>query len=144
MKKLGLLLVFAASLSVAQQSKAPVQLTQVPPKPTCIPNDLFNSPICQKELPSSQATAPLQVQIGDLNKPTADQQAQIKSLHEQVQTATVDASPSSITAHTIALQEGVGIGVGATLLLFGLIFGIWQLMQSFSVTKKPEARAASA
>ncbi len=32
MNKLGLLLVFAASLSFAQQSAAPAQLTPLPPK----------------------------------------------------------------------------------------------------------------
>jgi hypothetical protein len=168
-KKLGLLLVFAASLSLAQQSEAPVQLTQVPPKPTCIPYALFSGAACndlwdtykqalalrqqqdlqlyvnrQKELASVQASAPLQQQIANLNKLNADQQAQIKSLHEQMQAETVAASQSSVTAHTTGLQQGAGIGAGATLLLFGLIFGIRRLTQSFSVTKKPQARAASA
>src|ERR1700730_2134884 len=169
MKKLGLLLEFAASLSLAQQSEAPLQLTQVPPKPTCIPNALFSSAACndlwnaynqavkqrfqeniqvyvnrQKELASSQASAPLQQQIANLNKLIADQQAQIKSLHEQMQAETVAASQSSVTAHTTGLQQGAGIGAGATVLLLGLIFGIRRLTQRFSVAKKPQARAASA
>ena len=39
MRKIGLLLIFAASLSFAQTPEspaAPVQLTPVPPKPTCV------------------------------------------------------------------------------------------------------------
>jgi hypothetical protein len=46
-------------------------------------------------------------------------------------------------AHTEGLQQGAGIGVGATLLLFGLIFGIRRLMRT-SPFKKPQARAATA
>src|ERR1700692_1334982 len=109
MRKIGLLLMFAASLSFAQhrtadpvvpvaapvlvESPTPTQLTQVPPKPTCIPYALFSGAACnhlwnaykqslaqrqqqefqlyvnrQKELVSEQVTAPLQQQIADLNK----------------------------------------------------------------------------
>src|SRR6266581_9721241 len=103
MKKFWLVLVFCA-LSFGQTA-APVQLTNVPPKPTCnaaaLP--LFGGgPVCQeqwnsynqavqqrareeiqlyvnrhKDLASQQATAPLQQQIADLNKLVSDQQAQI-------------------------------------------------------------------
>ena len=45
-------------------------------------------------------------------------------------------------AHTEGLQQGAGIGMGASLLLFGLIFGIRRMMTS--PFKKPQARAASA
>jgi hypothetical protein len=160
------------------QSAAPVQLTQVPPKPTC--TLIFNTGSCsdlwrnynqavqqrtreelqlyvnrQKELASTQATAPLQQQIADLNKLATDQQSQIKKLSEQIQsdsstalqaksdyaTAVVQAKTA---AHTEGLQQGAGIGVGATLLLFGLIFGIKRLTRNFTVTKKSQARAASA
>jgi len=47
-------------------------------------------------------------------------------------------------AHTEGLQQGAGIGVGATLLLFGLIFGVKRLTRGFTITKKTQARAASA
>jgi len=149
------------------QLETPVQLTQVPPKPTCIPNALFSSAACndlwnaynqafqqrtreelqlyvnrQKQLASSQASAPLQQQIADLNKLVADQQSQVKNLQEQMQVDTTAALQAKANAHTVGLQQGSGIGVGATLLLFGLVFGIRRLMQNFTVTKK--ARAASA
>jgi hypothetical protein len=149
MNKLGLLLVFAAALSFAQQSATPAQLTQVPPKPTCVPllrngscADLwrnYNDAVAQrtreelqlyvarqKEQATAQATAPLQQQI-------TDQQAEIKKLQEQV-----------IAAHQEGLQYGGGIGAGAMFVLFGLVFGIRKLAQNFSVTKKPQSRAASA
>jgi hypothetical protein len=161
------------------QSEAQVQLTQVPPKPTCNPNSIFDSGVCrdsinaynqavqqrareelqvyvnrQKELASTQATAPLQQQIADLKKLADDEQQQIRKLQERMQadsaaatqqmqansTATIQARTA---AHTEGLQQGAGVGVGATLLLFGLIFGIKRLTRSFTVTKKPQVRAAS-
>src|SRR5437016_4039426 len=107
MNKLGLLIVFVASLSFAQQT-GPVQLTQVQPKPTCVVilqngscadlwrayNQAFQHRTReelqlyvnrQKDLASSQATAPLQQQIADLNKLVTDQQEKIKNLQEQMQ-----------------------------------------------------------
>src|SRR5438067_11195688 len=98
------------------QSQAKVQLTTVPPRPTCNPNNLFTGSDCQdrinlynqalqqrqrdelqlflnrqKEIASSQATAPLQQQITDLTKLNTDlkkladdEQQQITSLHEQM------------------------------------------------------------
>ena len=91
MKRLGLLLVFSASLAFTQEAATPTQLTQVPPKPTCVIilrngscADLwraYNQALAlrtreeiqiyvsrQKELASQQATAPLQQQIDDLNQ----------------------------------------------------------------------------
>jgi hypothetical protein len=151
------------------QSEAPVQLTTVPPKPTCNPSAIFASTDCtdrwniynqavqqrqreelqlyvnrQKDLASAQATAPLQQQIADLKKLTADQQGQIKKLNEQMQADTATALQAKSAAHTEGLQQGTSIGVGATLLLFGVVFGIRRLTRNFSITKKPQARAASA
>jgi hypothetical protein len=40
------------------------------------------------------------------------------------------------TAHTDGLQQGAGIGVGATLILCGLIFGI---TRNFKIREKPQA-----
>jgi len=69
-----------------------------------------------------QATAPLQQQIASLNNLTADQQAEIKRLHEQMQ-ANLNASlQAKSAAHQEGLQYGLGIGVGTTLVLFALIF----------------------
>jgi len=176
MKRLGLLLVLAASLSLAQQSAAPAQLTQVPPKPTCNPLNIFTGTDCQDRInlynqalqqrqreelqlyvnrQKDLASAPLQQQIADLNKLVTDQQQQIKKLGDQMQAeATADqqqtqansaaALKAKADAHREGLQYGGGIGAGATLVLFGLVFGIGKLMQNFSGSKKPQSRAASA
>lgn len=162
------------------QVQAPVQLTQVPPKPSCNPNSIFTGTDCQdrinlynqavqqrtreelqlyvsrqKELASSQATAPLQQQIADLNKLVSDQQGQIKKLGDQIQsdataalqqtqTASTAALQAKTAAHTQGLEQGAKIGVGAALVLFGLIYAVKKLMGNFTVTKKPQTRAASA
>jgi hypothetical protein len=160
-------LLVAASLSFAQTA-APVQLTQVPPKPTCIPNALFSSAACndlwrtynqavqqwtqeelqlyvdrQKALASSQAVAPLQQQIADLNKLVTDQQAQIRKLSDQIQADATLARQAKADAHTTGLEQGAGFSLGATVVLFGLIFGTRNFTQNFSLTKKPQAKAAS-
>lgn len=98
----------------------------------------------QKELAATQASAPLQQQIADLNKLVSDQQAQIKNLHEQMQTDATAALQAKASAHTEGLEYGTGIGVGATLVLFAVIFGIKRAMSNFTVTKKPQAQSAMA
>jgi hypothetical protein len=95
-----LLLLFLLGLTARAQNTAAPQLTQVPPEPTC--HKIFNTGPCadmwnaykqavaqrqreelqlyvnrQKELASSQATAPLQQQISDLKKLSDDQLVQI-------------------------------------------------------------------
>jgi len=167
MKKLGLLLVFASSLTFAQQEAAPVQLTPLPPKPTCVIilrngacADLwrnYNQAVAQRlgeqiklyanrqsQLASAQATAPLQQQIADLTKLTTDEQAQIKSLQEQMQAESTAALQAKADAHTEGMQKGVAFGVGGMLLLVGLVFGIRKMTQGFTVVKKEQAKAASA
>jgi len=149
------------------QSEAPVQLIQVPPKPTCNPVALFSGADCQdrwniynqavaqrqqqelqlyvnhqKEVASAQASAPLQQQIASLSKLVADQQGQIKSLHEQMQAQTVAASQNVITAQKEALQQGTGIGFAAALLLFTLVYGIRRMMKGFTISKKANAASA--
>jgi hypothetical protein len=98
----------------------------------------------QSELASTQATAPLQQQIADLTKLTTDEQAQIKTLQEQMQADSAAALQAKADAHTAGLEMGAGIGAGAMLLLVGIIFGIRKMTQGFTVTKKEQARAASA
>ncbi len=176
MKLLGLALMLAASLSLAQQTATPAQLTQVPPKPTCNPLNIFTGRDCQDRIniynqalqqrtreelqlyvnrQKDLASAPLQQQIADLNKLVTDQQAQIKKLGDQIQAeATADqqqtqanaaaALQAKADAHREGLQYGGAVGTGATLALCGLIFGIRKFTQDFSVTKKPQSRAASA
>ncbi|MGA8507042.1 MAG: hypothetical protein WB762_15675 [Candidatus Sulfotelmatobacter sp.] len=156
MKRIGLLLVFAAALSFAQSPAAPAEPTALPPKPTCVIilrngacADLwrnYNQAVAQrlgekiKNYADRQAeleAAPLQQQVADLTKLTTDEQAHIKSLQEQIQA-------DSAAAHREGLEDGSAMGAGVTLVLFGLIFGIRRLTRNFTITKKPQARAASA
>jgi hypothetical protein len=125
------------------QSEVFALLTTVPPKPAYNPTTIFNSAMCADSIRTyNQATAPLQQQIASLNKLTADQQAEIKRLHEQMQADLNASLEAKSAAHHEGLQHGLGIGVGATLVLFALIFGIRRLMRNFTV--KPQAHGASA
>ena len=159
MKKLGFFLVFAASLSFAQQPDAPAQLSPLPPKPHCryiLSNgtcaDLwrnYNQAVAQRlgeqikiyaDRQAQLASAPLQQQVTDLTKLTADEQTQIKNLQEQMQADSAAALQEKSAAHRDGLEYGSGIGTGIMLLICGVIFGL----RNFSVTKKPQSRAASA
>lgn len=173
MRQIFFVLVFG--LAALAQNAAP-QLTEVPPKPTC--HLLFSSGPCfdmwrnynqalqqrqreelqlyvnrQKELASSQATAPLQQQISDLNKLTADQQEQIKKLNDQIQSdanatiqmQTADSAAvvkATSDARTKGLEQGSGIGAGGMLFLVGVIFGVRKLSGGNSVTKKAHGASA--
>ena len=149
---------------------AAVQLPPVPLKPTC--HLIFKTGPCadswrnynqavqqwnqlyvkhQQQVAASQAAAPLQQQIADLNKLTSDlkkigddENQQITMLQEQMQADATAALQARSAAHTQGLQQGAGIGVGASLILFALIFGVKKLVSGFTVTKKTQARAASA
>jgi len=131
------------------QSTTPVPLTPVPPKPTCT-KILNTGPCADMWREYNQA-----LQIPDLDQLTADQQAQIKKLSDQIQadaTAALQAKSAYTTAvvqaKTAALtdgrEQGAGIGVGVTLLVFALRLGVRRLTRNSTVTKKPKARAASA
>jgi hypothetical protein len=171
MKRIGFLVMLAAALSLAQDATVPAQLTQVPPKPTCNPLNIFNGKDCQDRIniynqalqqrqreelqlyvnrQKELASAPLEQQIADLNKLVNDQQEQIKKLGEQMQAeATADQqqaqtnAAAAVQAKSTALREGLAVGAGSVLILFGLVFGIRKFTQSFSVTKKPQSRPAS-
>jgi hypothetical protein len=139
------------------QTAASVKLTQVPAKPGCS-DSVFSSANCQDRWrlynqAAHQVAAPLQQQIEDLNKLVTDQQAQIKGLSDQIQADSIAAFQAKVdsatavlqaktAAHTEGLQQGAGIGMGAALLLFALIFGIRRLTRKLTV--KPHSRAASA
>jgi hypothetical protein len=144
---------------VLMQSAALVKPTQTPPRPSC--NDsAFSSADCQDRWrlyneAGHKATAPLQLQIEDLTRLATDQRAQIKALSDQIQVDSIAALQAKFdsetavleakaAAHAQGLQQGAGIGIGATLLLFALIFGIKRLTSRFTVAKKPQARPASA
>ena len=150
------------------QSQATVQLTNIPPKPTCMPQALtifgggpecqdrwnaYNQAVQQRKVEELQlyvnrqkdmAAAPLQQQIADLNKIVTDQQGQVKKLQEQMQVDATAALEAKAAAHTQGLQYGAGIGMGATLVLFAVILGIKRTMSNFTVTKKPHAQATAA
>ncbi len=155
MKKFGLLWVLVACVSSAQQP--PTQLTQVPPKPTC--TLLFTTGSCadlwrnynqalqqrqelqlyvnrQKEIASTEAAAPLQQQIAALKKLADDEQQQITKLNDQIRAEAAADIQDKSAAHKEGMQNGIAIGVGGTLVLIALIFGIRKLTQNYSVTKK--------
>ena len=136
------------------QSAAPVQLTQMPPRPTCSPS-AFSGADCQDRWhiynqAAHQVAAPLQQQIEDLNKLTADQQAQIEKLSDRIEADSVVALQARLdyatavrtktAAHTEGLEQGAGIGVGAMLILCGLIFAIRRLTRNLKNTENPEAK----
>jgi hypothetical protein len=139
------------------QSAAPVQLTQMPPRPTCSLS-AFSGADCQERWhiynqAAHQVVAPLQQQIEDLNKLTADQQAQIEKLSDQIEADSVVAIQARLdyaaavqaksAAHTEGLEQGAGIGVGATLILCGLIFAIRRLTRNLRIPRSPKRGAAS-
>jgi len=167
MKHIGAaLFVFSLCLTAMAQDKA-AQLTPLPPKPTCVIilkngacADLwrnYNQAVAQRlaeeikmyanrqaELASSQATTPLQQHIADLTRLTNDEQAQIKSLQDQMQAESAAALQAKADAHTEGIQKGIVYGAGGTLLLVGVIFGIRKMTAGFTVVKKEHAKAASA
>jgi multidrug efflux pump subunit AcrA (membrane-fusion protein) len=134
-------LLFSLGLIVLAQDNATVQLTPVPPKPTC--TQIFNTGPCadmwrnyrqalllrqqqeiqlyvnrQKQLASEAASAPLQQQISDLNKLVADQQEQLKKLQERMQADAAAAlqakqtdSAAALAAQDAAHKQGLWLGV---------------------------------
>ncbi len=159
MKTFGILLVLAAPLMCAQSPTAPEQLTPVPPKPSCVIilrngacADLwrnYNQAVAQRlgeqikiyaKRQAELASAPLQQQVADLTKLSTDQQNQIKTLQGQIQADSTASLQEKSPAHRDGLEYGSGIGAGITSLVVGLIFGF----RNFSLTKKPQERAASA
>ena len=153
---LGLLL--SSTLVAGQETP---QLTVVPPKPTC--TLLFQTGSCadlwrnynqavarrqqeeiqlyvnrQKDLASQAATAPLQQQIADLTKLSADQQAQINKLHEQMQSDASAALEARQNAHQQGLWEGVAMGGAGVLVLIAVVLGVRRISRSFTITKKSQ------
>lgn len=121
----------------------PVQLTPIPPKPTCIL--IFETGSCadlwrnytealakrrqeeihlyvnrQEEL-ASQAATPQQ--IADLNKLKSDLQAQTTKLQKQMQEVR--------RLRRQGIEEAIGIGVGGLLIFIAVVFGARRLSRSF-------------
>jgi hypothetical protein len=163
MRKFIAVLLFCGSLAATAQQ--PITQTQVPPKPTCVVilrngscADLWNAyntalaqrqreeiqlyVIRQNQLASAAATAPLEQQIADLNKLSADQQAQLKKLQEQMQADAVAALEAKTASHAEGMQKGIMFGAGGMLLLVLVIFGIRRMSRSFTVVKKSQAASA--
>src|SRR6266478_5686512 len=155
-----LVMLVVSSTVVAIGQETP-QLTVVPPKPTC--TLIFQTGSCadlwrnynaavarrqqeeiqlyvnrQKELAAQAATAPLQQQISDLTKLSADQQAQISKLHEQMQSDASAALEARQNAHQQGLWEGVAIGGAGVLILIAVILGVRRISRGFTITKKSE------
>jgi hypothetical protein len=146
--KAALFILTFVMCAFAQDSVPTQQLTEVPPKPTCV--KIFSTGTCadmwnaytdafakrqreelqlyvskQKQAASSQATAPLLQQI-------AIQQNEIKKLQADL--------PGEIAAaHKDGMVEGGVYSGGGLLILLSLIF----LARKFTVTRKPLSRAAS-
>jgi hypothetical protein len=136
-------------LGDVMQADATASISPAPLKPTC--HLIFKTGPCadswrnyeqaiqqwnqqyiqrQQQTAASEAAAPLQQQI--------------TTLQQQMQTAATAARQAKADAHTLGLEQGVSIGVGASLVLFLLIISVKKLMSGFTVTKKEQARAASA
>ncbi len=156
-----LLVVLVVSSTVVAIGQQTPQLTVVPPKPTC--TLLFNTGACadlwrnynqavtqrqqeelqlyvnrQKQLASEAATAPLQQQIADLTKLTADQQAQISKQQKQMQFDASAAIEARQNAHQQGLWEGVALGGAGVLILIAVVLGVRRISRSFTITKKSE------
>jgi hypothetical protein len=97
----------------------------------------------QKDLASAQAVAPLQQQIVDLNKLVSDQQTQVKKMQEQMQADATAALQAKTAAHAQGMEYGAGIGVGASLVVYALFFGVKRVMGNFTVIKRPQSQAAT-
>ncbi|MFL6312243.1 MAG: hypothetical protein ACJ71W_09060 [Terriglobales bacterium] len=159
------MLFFCCVLASNIYSQTPIQLTTVPPKPTCtifLQNgscaDLwraYNQAVAQrqneeiqlyvsrqKELASAAATAPLQQQIDDLTKLSSDQQARLKKQQEQMKADAAAALEAKAAAHEEGMQNGMAIGAGGMLVLVLVILVIRRLSRNFTVVKKSHVASA--
>jgi len=111
------------------------QLTQVPPKPTCNPNNIFTGNDCQDRINlynqalQQRQREELQMYV-NRQKDAATAQAtapllqQIKKLQEQMQADASAALQARADAHKDGVRQGALMGVVGTLVLVGLIVGV--------------------
>ena len=151
------LFVVAVQLTAIAQSAAPAQPQgiEIPPKPTCNPNNVFMGSDCQdrinlynhalrlqqelqlyidrqKALASAQAAAAQQNTdsskfSNDMKKLADEEQVQIEKLQAQMQFDSALLQAKS-AAHKLGLEQGAGVGAGAMLFLFVLL-GIRKLLR---------------
>ena len=129
--------------AVAQSTTPPQPPLQIPPKPTCNPNNVFTGAACQDRINLYNHAARLQQELqlyvdrqkalasaeaapqqntdpskfsNDMKKLADDEQVQIEKLQAQMQfdSALLQAKSS---ARKQGLEQGVGIGVGAMICL---------------------------
>lgn len=125
-----------ASPTEPQQTQA--QLTQIPPKPTCNPAalalfgggpdcqdrwNIYNQAVAQRQREELQLYVNRQKDIAT-TQATAPLLQQIKKLQEQMQTEASAALQARTDAHKEGVQQGAATGVVGTLALVGLIFGV--------------------
>ncbi|HXM59813.1 MAG TPA: hypothetical protein VN950_03085 [Terriglobales bacterium] len=79
-----------------------------------------------------------------LKKIGDDERQQIAMLQEQMQADSTASIQAKTAAHTSGIcSKARESGVGASLLLFALVFGVKKSVGGFTVTKKPQARSTS-
>jgi ElaB/YqjD/DUF883 family membrane-anchored ribosome-binding protein len=89
-------------------------------------------------LASQAATAPLQQQIADITKLSADQQAHMRKLQQQMQSDASAAIEARQNAHQQGLWEGVAMGGAGVLVLIAVFLSVRRMSRSFTITKKTE------
>jgi hypothetical protein len=131
----------------------PVQFTLKPVKPDCLvwyaddPCDVLIQQYHQSAVLSQQqewqasVTAPLRKQIGDQQKQIFDQQKQMKALQLQIEQQTSAALQTE--AHTAAIFEGIGAGLGAAFALFLAVAFFRWLARNSPFMKQEHREAAS-
>jgi hypothetical protein len=117
------------------QVQTETQLTPLPAKPSCIP--FYNGSRCDVAI--NNYNQAVQQRNRDLL-----QQERIQNLQQQLQAQNSAAPLAEVKAQAEGVQQGAMLGFGAALVLFAIFFGVKKLLKSFSIKKKPQARAASA
>jgi flagellar biosynthesis/type III secretory pathway protein FliH len=106
----------------------------------------YNSALLQQYVARQKeaASAPLEQQIAELTRLSNDQQAELKTLHEQMDANATAAAQAKTDGHSQGMQQGASYGVTGTLLLVGILFAIKRATSGYTLTKKDQAKAASA
>jgi hypothetical protein len=117
------------------QVQTETQLTPLPAKPSCIP--FYNGSRCDIAIKNYNQA------VQQRNRERL-QQDRIQNLRQQLQAQNTAAPIAEVKAQAAGVQQGAMLGFGAALVLFAIFFGVKKLFKSFGITKKLQARAASA